>query len=139
LINLDSYILAQPLDLDVNLSYYYKVNNVYNKRSDYEVVKIKGFAEKKALKKIPGKVSYKVLDEKVYGTIINGIFRIVTDNTTCAKNDNRCLTNGKACLSFDKTELQKIALLFGLKLSGSKVNICNALQKYFINEKLIAS
>lgn len=135
LVNLDNYILAQPIDLDVDLSYYYKVNNVIYKNRGFDIVRISGLTKNKVL---PSKVSYKTLEEKVYGTIIKSIFRIVIKDNNCITNDNRCLTNGKACLSFDKTELQKIALLFGIKLIGSKVDMCNTLQNIFTSKNLIA-
>ena len=68
--------------------------------------------------------------QQITGTISDGKFRIVDQRQFIGKK------HGKLCSSYTVAELKDIADYLGVKVSGSKAQICEQLQKHLISDNL---
>lgn len=130
---IDGVYFMNPQDNPIDEDFFYKMfkKEIVVKEIPKEYVK----KNKSVVKKEEQIVK---TNKKIYGTLIDGVFRIINKDSNEIHKDQRNVKTGKECKSYSKEELKDFLKLF--KVSTSKTNkedICKELEKFMRNNGLL--
>jgi superfamily II DNA or RNA helicase len=130
---LDGVYFMNPQDHPIDEDFFYKIfkKEIIVKSIPKEYVK----KNKSAVKKEEQIVN---TNKKIYGTLIDGVFRIINKEENEIQKDQRNVKTGKECKSYSKEQLKDFLKLFKVSTSKTKKeDLCKELEKFMRNNGLL--
>lgn len=130
---IDGVYFMNPQDSPIDEDFFYKMfkKEIVVKEIPKEYVK----KNKSVVKKEEQIVK---TNKKIYGTLIDGVFRIINKEENEIQKDQRNVKTGKECKSYSKEELKDFLKLFKVStIKTKKEDICKELEKFMRNNGLL--